>query len=82
MGTHALFDEAHFTVQSSNAPLAAQALQRLGYANFDNEFKDGSFIPDATIKINFSAKPPTQSTSQSIGLDIYHSGKDITIHPQ
>ena len=29
--THALFDEAHFTVNVNKSPLAAQALQRLGY---------------------------------------------------
>ena len=46
-----LFDEAHITADSNNAPLAAQALQQLRYANFDNEYKDGKFTPDATIKI-------------------------------
>ena len=83
-GTHALFDEAYFTVESKPAPLAAQALQRLGYANFDNEFRDGVFIPDATLKIKQlspKAKTPTQSTSESIGLDLYHSREDIIIKP-
>ena len=85
MATHALFDEAHFTVKHADAPLAAQALQQLGYANFDNKYKDGHFIPDKTIKIKRLSKratTPTQSTSASIGLDIYHSGDDITLHPQ
>jgi len=85
MATHALFDEAHFTVKHADAPLAAQVLQRLGYANFDNEYKNGHFIPDETIKIKRLSKratTPTQSTSASIGLDIYHSGDEITLHPQ
>ena len=30
VGTHALFDDANFTVGIIKAPLAAQALQRLG----------------------------------------------------
>ena len=51
MGSHALFDEAHFTVNSDHAPLSAQALQRLGYSNFDNEYKDGLFIPDVTLRV-------------------------------
>ena len=75
--THALFDESHFTVDSKNAPIAAQTLQRLGYANFDREFKDGVFIPDITLqikKLSHNATTPTQSTSQSVGLDLYYSG--------
>ena len=38
LGTYAFFDEVHITVESKHAPIAAQALQHLGYANFDNEF--------------------------------------------
>jgi dUTPase len=34
-GTHAIFDEAHMTVPYENAPIAAQALQRLGYVASD-----------------------------------------------
>ena len=82
MDIHALFDGAHFTVQSTTASLAAQALQRLGYANFDNEYKDGKFVPDHTLKIKRlinRATIPTQSTSQSTGLDIYHSGNTIVL---
>ena len=31
IGTHTIFDEAHMSIPASKAPLAAQALQRLGY---------------------------------------------------
>ena len=31
LGTHIIFDEAHISVPASKAPLAAEALQRLGY---------------------------------------------------
>ena len=61
MGTHALFDEAHFTVNSNHAPLAAQALQRLGYSNFDNEYKDGVFLPDATLQVKRLSHKATKS---------------------
>ena len=50
IGTHSLFDETYFTVDTIKTPLAAQALQRLGCANFDNKYKHGTFIPDTTIQ--------------------------------
>ena len=31
MGQHVVFNEAHMSVPAGRAPLAAQALQRLGY---------------------------------------------------
>ena len=33
IGSHVIFDEAHMSVPTNTAPLAAQALQRLGYHN-------------------------------------------------
>ena len=85
MGTHALFDEAHFTVPASQAPLAAQALQRLGYTTFDNEYKNGQFIPGKALRVKLhtsTAIAPTLSTTGSIGLDLHYSRADITIEPQ
>ena len=49
-----LFDQTHFKVVIIKTPLAAQALQRLGYADFYNELKDRNFIPDTTIKIKIN----------------------------
>ena len=66
MGTHAIFDKPHFTINFKLAPLAAQALQRIGYSSFDNKYKDRVFIPDATLRIkrlSNKATTPTQSTS-------------------
>lgn len=82
MGTHTLFDEAHFTVDRTHAPLAAQFLQHLGYIILDNEFEGGKFMPDSTLKIKLlsdSAKLTTQSTTESIDLDLYHLGATTTI---
>ena len=49
--THALFDEAHFIGNYHKAPMTVHTLQRLGYAIFDTEFKDGRFLPDTTLSI-------------------------------
>ena len=85
MGTHALFGEAHFTLPALQAPLAAQALQRLGYTNFDSEYKDVHFIPDNALWVKLHASTaivPTQSTSESVGLNIHYSRTQITIPPK
>ena len=49
MGTNALFNEVHFTVDSKRVPIVAQVLQRMGYSHFDNKYKHGVFISDATL---------------------------------
>ena len=82
MGTHVIFDEAHFAVPASKILIAAQILQQLGYANFNNEYKDGKFISGGTLKVKLLSKTviaPAQSTPDSIGRDIYYSGPPITI---
>jgi len=47
MGTHALFDEAHFTEKSTIG--STSTVQRLGYSNFDNEWP--MFKCDNTIRV-------------------------------
>ena len=39
VGTHALFDGPHFTIDYTIVLIVDQTLQRLGYTNFDNEFR-------------------------------------------
>lgn len=51
MGTHALFDEPHFTVESKNVPLVAHALPQLGYNNFDNRYKNSNFMSASTHSV-------------------------------
>jgi dUTP pyrophosphatase len=86
--THAIFDEAHFTVPASQAPLAAQTLQRLGYYAKE-DWKDGLFIKfndDATgkfliQKLTTTAKIPERGSKESIGYDIFADATDDIIIP-
>ena len=82
MGTHVLFDEVHFTIPASQTPFAAQTLQLFDYSNFNNEFQLGKFISPTKLKItciNSDVISPTKSTSESIGLDVFHSMVSICI---
>ena len=75
IGTHTLFDGAQFIFNIRNALNTAQTLQYLGYVNFDNKFKGDKSIADNALKIQrLTIKAPSESTSQSIVLDLYHSG--------
>ena len=56
------------TVESKSASLAAQALQRLDYANFDNDFQEGVFIPDATLKIKMTISRGENTNTVHIGI--------------
>ena len=82
MDTHVLFDEAHFTVPASHTPFAAQILQLHGYSDFNNEFQLGKFVSSTKLQItcmNSDVISPTESSSQSIGLDVFHSTVSICI---
>ena len=86
MGTHVLFDEAHMTVPANKAPLAAQALQRLGYYARETWIDDAvkqehsADINNQLLieRLTATATPPSRSTDESIGLDL-HSDMDDTI---
>ena len=84
MGVHAIFDEAHYTVPKSQAPMAAQALQCLGYAKPNDIFKDGKFVCTNTIDIKLnhpSAIEPTRLNETSNILQIYSSSPSTTLLP-
>ncbi len=83
MGMHVLFDEAHMTVPANKAPLAVQALQRIGYYARE-QWIDSAVIQehDADIhhhlliqRLTSMAIAPTRSTPESAGLDL-HSDVD------
>ena len=88
-GTHVMFDEAHMTVPAAKAPLAAQALQRLGYYTretwIDEEILQEHHADrnrDILIeKTTATAVTPTRSTSESIGIDIHSDMDDLVIPP-
>ena len=89
-GTHVMFDEAHMTVPAAKAPLAAQALQRLGYYTreswIDDEVLqeyDADRNRDVLIeKLTETATIPTRSTEESVGLDIHSDmAEDVVLKP-
>ena len=84
IGTHALFDEAHFTAPRDKQPLAAQALQSLGYSAFRDEFKNGKFKAKHALRITMIHKDaiaPTQLATNSIGMKLHAIDKDTVIPP-
>ena len=89
MGTHILFDEAHMTVPANKAPLAAQALQRLGYyareqwidTSVKQEFaadRDRHILIERLTKTSI---PPTRSTPDSVGLDLHSDMDEFELLP-
>ena len=82
MGVHAIFDKAHYTVPKSQAHMADQALQCLGYAKPSDIFRDGKFVCTNTIDINLNhknAKDPTRINGESNIIQIYSSMPKIKI---
>ena len=86
-GTHAIFDEAHMATPASKAPLAAQALQRLGYHNSEswitaeNKKTVSEIKPILLItKMTPDTKIPRKGSPNSVGYDIF-SNECITIKP-
>ena len=78
--THVIFDEAHMSTPTSNTPIAAQALQRLGYTSKEHEVhvSDTSSINPtcAAQLLTSTAQLPTKSTDGSIGYDIYADNQE------
>ncbi len=89
LGTHVIFDEAHMSVPARKAPLAAEALQRVGYYNREqwiddnvrSEFKADSNGCVRTRKLTDTAITPTKGTAGSIGLDLHSDMDTVTISP-
>ena len=77
-GTHAIFDEAHMTTPSNKAPLAVQALQRLGYhhseswVTAENEKTAPKLKSTLLItKITPDANIPCKGCPNSVGYNIF-----------
>jgi deoxyuridine 5'-triphosphate nucleotidohydrolase len=91
--THVIYDEAHMSVPASQAPLAAQTLQRLGYYAKEDwkEIEPGIWnvneIPEEASKLLIqqltpTSTIPTRSTPESIGLDLYaDTDTDLVLLP-
>ena len=79
-GTHAIFDEAHMTVPYQNAPIAAQALQRLGYVASElDDTTETTTKPVEFTLINANAKYPT--TTNEGGYALYPDVDNLKIQP-
>lgn len=82
--THKTFDEAHMTMPAAEQPPLAKALLQAGYSNQGTSSKDIPLDP-ATLHVKVvllteHARPPTRSTPDSAGLDLY-CPSDIVIEP-
>ena len=86
IGAHVYFDEAHMTSPASKAPLAAQALQRLGYHQVESWIKDLPALQKDNNQVDIelittTAKLPKRGTSGSIGYDVSNPGQAFTLSP-
>ena len=68
MGTHALFDKAHFTVPKDKVPLLAQTLQILGYHKPNDIFTNGDFPSWKNIKSTWIKQPYRPNLITTWGL--------------
>jgi hypothetical protein len=71
------------TAPTNTAPLAAQALQRLGYHKDESWRKQELNKTDSQSKASIhllskTAKIPTRATQDSIGYDVYNPRIDMT----
>lgn len=90
IGTHVVYDEAHMTVPAIRAPLAAQALQRLGYHRNEKyveemlqaaqEQKNRTSIFQIEL-LSDRAQAPIQATKESVGYDVFSAKDDFEIGP-
>ena len=86
IGAHVYFDEAHMTAPAGKVPLAAQALQRIGYNQSETWVKEHQQVQEesntvSVEKLSKTATLPTRGTPGSIGYDVANPGPDITINP-
>ena len=56
IGCHAIFDEAYYTVPRNKTPMAAQALQCLGYKQPHDIFKKGRFMNGNLMEVTITNK--------------------------
>ena len=74
----------YFTVPQSEAPLAAQALQSLGYFTFRNNFKTEKFISRYNIQfqlIRSDTTEPTRGPLSSVRYNIHSSSPTTIVQP-
>jgi deoxyuridine 5'-triphosphate nucleotidohydrolase len=89
LGTHVIFDEAHMSVPARKAPLAAEALQRVGYYNREqwitddirDEFQADSNSIMRVQRLSDTAILPTRGTEASVGYDLCSDIEEYVLQP-
>ena len=87
IGQHVIFDEAHMTTPAGYAPLAAQALQQLGYhfkESWIQEAQQEEYQKNDKLRVKWvtdTAILPTRGSDEAVGYDVYLDMPDITIKP-
>ena len=88
IGQYVIFDKAHMTVPAGRAPLAAQALQHIGYHLHESWVQQETHDDNApnaeklqVNKIKPTAKLPTQGTPDSVRYDLYLDLPESIIPP-
>ena len=84
IGAHVYFDEAHMSSPAGKAPLAAQALQRLGYNQVKSWTKEHPTLKRKNSQVSVelltpTAKLPTRGTPGSIVYDVTNPGESFTL---
>ena len=79
MATHAIFDEAHFTVPRAKAPLAALALQNLGYHKQNETYVNGEFPSWKNVKITLHKDSVEPKMDAETGRMNIFTARDYTI---
>jgi deoxyuridine 5'-triphosphate nucleotidohydrolase len=85
IGTHVTYDEAHMSVPASKAPLAAQALQRLGYHKDESWKTELNTKPeDKNIQMKLlspNAIQPTRMEPDSTRYEVFNPQTTIELKP-
>ena len=87
IGQHVIFDEAHMTTPAGYAPLAAEALQRLGYhvkETWVEEVEQEKINANDKLRVKRvtdTATLPTRGSDEAVGYDVYLDMPEITINP-
>ena len=86
IGAHVYFDECHMTTPAGKAPLAAEALQRLGYNQSETWVKEHQDLKAQheyalVQKLSPQAQLPRRGTKHSVGYDVINPNNEVVIEP-
>ena len=87
IGTHSYFDEAHMTTRANRAPIAAEALQRLGYNAREHWITDDIIQTSETTisnkiqvqQLTTTSTVMSRASDGSVGYDLFSDSADNII---